>query len=170
MFLLCSSPCGRFLNVVRPRLALAGKELCCVAPCAECSEADPTTLTARAAFGAFDPAFSGTKTPPPLAASNCARGYGKMIASVMAALAEFEHDLLRERIKSGIAAAKARGKKLGRQPGQRPSDRKAATVIEMAKGGLSYRLIGREIGLSKNTVATIIQRARRADGTRHSTG
>jgi DNA invertase Pin-like site-specific DNA recombinase len=34
-----------------------------------------------------------------------------MIASVMAALAEFE------RIKSGIAAAKARGKQLGRQRG-----------------------------------------------------
>ena len=34
--------------------------------------------------------------------------HGKMIASVMAALAEFERDLIRERIKSGIAAAKAR--------------------------------------------------------------
>ena len=40
--------------------------------------------------------------------------HGKMIASVMAALAEFERDLIRERIKSGIAAAKARGKRLGR--------------------------------------------------------
>jgi DNA invertase Pin-like site-specific DNA recombinase len=34
----------------------------------------------------------------------------------MAALAEFERDLVRERIKSGIAAAKARGKRLDRQP------------------------------------------------------
>jgi Resolvase, N terminal domain len=41
--------------------------------------------------------------------------HGKMIASVMAALAEFERDLIRERIKSGIAAAKARGKRLGDQ-------------------------------------------------------
>jgi DNA invertase Pin-like site-specific DNA recombinase len=38
-----------------------------------------------------------------------------MIASVMAALAEFERDLIRERIKSRIAAAKVRGKRLGRQ-------------------------------------------------------
>jgi hypothetical protein len=38
--------------------------------------------------------------------------HGKMIASGMAALAEFERDLIRERIKSGIAAAKARGKRL----------------------------------------------------------
>jgi putative DNA-invertase from lambdoid prophage Rac len=34
---------------------------------------------------------------------------GKLIASVMAALAEFERDLLPERVRSGIAAARARG-------------------------------------------------------------
>ncbi len=34
---------------------------------------------------------------------------GKLIANLMASLAEFEHDLLRERVRSGIAAAKARG-------------------------------------------------------------
>jgi putative DNA-invertase from lambdoid prophage Rac len=39
---------------------------------------------------------------------------GKLIASVMAALAEFEHDLLSERIRSGIAAARARGVAFGR--------------------------------------------------------
>ena len=33
---------------------------------------------------------------------------GKLIASLMAILAEFERDLLRERVRSGIAAAKAR--------------------------------------------------------------
>lgn len=46
--------------------------------------------------------------------------HGKMIASVMASLAECERDLIRERIKSGLEAARARGKRLGRQPGQRP--------------------------------------------------
>ena len=55
--------------------------------------------------------------------------HGKMIASVMAALAEFERDLICERIKSGIAAAKARGKRLGRQPGPRPSDRKVKRLV-----------------------------------------
>ena len=89
--------------------------------------------------------------------------HGKMIASVMAALAEFERDLIRERIKSGIAAAKARGKRLGRQPGQRPSDRKATKVLKLAEAGLSYRLIGRHVGLSKNTVGAILQRARAAN-------
>ena len=86
--------------------------------------------------------------------------HGKMIASVMAALAEFERDLICDRVKSGIAAAKARGKKLGRQTGQRPSDRKADKVIQLSEGGLSYRLIGRQVGLIKNTVGDIVKRNR----------
>jgi putative DNA-invertase from lambdoid prophage Rac len=90
--------------------------------------------------------------------------HGKMIASVMAALAEFERDLIRKRIKSGIAAGKARGKRLGRQAGQRPSDRKATKVLKLAEAGLSYRwLIGRHAGLGKNTVGAILQRARAAN-------
>jgi DNA invertase Pin-like site-specific DNA recombinase len=44
---------------------------------------------------------------------------GKLIASLMAALAEFERDLLRERVRSGIAAAQKRGVVFGRRPGQR---------------------------------------------------
>ena len=49
---------------------------------------------------------------------------GKLIANIMACLAEFERDLVREGVRSGLAAAKARGQKLGRQPGQRiKSDR-----------------------------------------------
>ncbi|WP_425435938.1 recombinase family protein [Niveispirillum lacus] len=49
---------------------------------------------------------------------------GRMLATVLAGIAEFERDLLRERVRSGLAAARARGKVLGRRPGQRPkSDR-----------------------------------------------
>ena len=50
----------------------------------------------------------------------------------MAGLAEFERDLIRERVKSGLAGAKARGVKLGRQKGQRPTDKKAKKVLEPA--------------------------------------
>jgi hypothetical protein len=45
---------------------------------------------------------------------------------------------------------------LGRQVGQRrPSHKKAKTVLAMHRDGLSYRLIGRNVGLSKNTVMEI---------------
>ena len=84
---------------------------------------------------------------------------GKLMGTIMAGLAEFERDLIRERVKSGLAAARDRGVKLGRQPGQRPSDKKAKRVLELHRGGLSYRLIGRNLGLSKNTVMEIVKRA-----------
>ena len=43
--------------------------------------------------------------------------HGRMVATLLAGIAEFERELIQERIRSGIAAAKARGKRLGRQPG-----------------------------------------------------
>jgi putative DNA-invertase from lambdoid prophage Rac len=84
---------------------------------------------------------------------------GKLMRTIMAGLAEFERDLIRERVKSGLAAAKARGIVLGRQLGQRPSDKKAKKVLAMRRDGLSYRLIGRNVGLSKNTVMEIVRRS-----------
>ena len=83
---------------------------------------------------------------------------GKLIANLMASLAEFEHDLLRERVKSGIAAAKARGQTFGRRLGYRPSDRMAPKVIELSQAGYSQRRIAGELGLSKTTVNEILKR------------
>ena len=89
--------------------------------------------------------------------------HGRMIATVLAGIAEFERELIQERIRSGIAAAKARGKLLGRQPGQRPkSDRLAPKVLALIAQGRSYHLVGREVGLIKNTVTDIVKRNRAA--------
>jgi DNA invertase Pin-like site-specific DNA recombinase len=86
---------------------------------------------------------------------------GKLIASLMATLAEFERDLLRERIRSGIAAAKARGKIFGRQLGDRPkSDRLAPQVQSLLEEGMSYRSIAEVLKISKNTVMGIVHRSR----------
>jgi DNA invertase Pin-like site-specific DNA recombinase len=87
--------------------------------------------------------------------------HGRMMATLLAGIAEFERELIQERVRSGLAAARARGRKLGRQPGQRPkSDRLAPKVMALVEQGRSYRLIGRELGLSKNTVLAIVQRNR----------
>ena len=94
-------------------------------------------------------------------AFDLATPHGRMMATLLAGIAEFERELTAERVRSGIAAAKARGKRLGRQPGQRPkSDRLASKVLDLVTQGRSYRLIGREVGLSKNTVADIVRRSR----------
>lgn len=87
--------------------------------------------------------------------------HGRMLATVLSGIAEFERDLISERVKSGLAAAKARGKTLGRRPGQRPkSDRLAPKVLALVAEGRSYRWIAHELQVSKNTVAAIVGRAR----------
>ena len=87
--------------------------------------------------------------------------HGRMLATVLAGIAEFERDLISERVKSGLAAARACGKVLGRQKGQRPkSDRLAPKVLALVAEKRSYRWIARDLGISKNTVAAIVQRER----------
>jgi putative DNA-invertase from lambdoid prophage Rac len=83
---------------------------------------------------------------------------GKLIANLMASLAEFEHDLLRERVRSGIAAAKARGQTFGRKAGYRPSDRIAPEVVRLIGEGHSQRRVAERLGISKTTVNEIAKR------------
>ena len=88
---------------------------------------------------------------------------GKLIANIMASIAEFERDLVREQICSGLAAAKAKGKTLGRRPGQRiKSDHLASKVLQMISLGYSYRYIASELHLSKTTVQEIVKRHRQS--------
>ena len=68
---------------------------------------------------------------------------GKLMATLLAGIAEFERELIQERVKSGIANAKARGKKIGRQ---------------WHSEGKSVREIAKETGLGKTTVAETIKR------------
>ena len=79
----------------------------------------------------------------------------------MSVLAEFERDLLRERVPSGIASAQARGVRFGRQPGQRvKADRHQKRTLELVAAGQSYREVGLRLGISKNTVLDIVKRHR----------
>lgn len=87
--------------------------------------------------------------------------HGRMMATLLAGIAQFERDLVSERVKSGLAAAKARGKILGRKPGYRPkSDRLAPKVLRLVEEGRSYRWIARDLGISKNTVSEIVKRSK----------
>ena len=62
-------------------------------------------------------------------AFDLATSTGKLMCTIMAGIATFERDLIRERVKSGLAATKVKGKKLGRPVGTRPSERKAKRVL-----------------------------------------
>lgn len=79
---------------------------------------------------------------------------GKLVASVMAAFAEFERDLIRERVKSGLAAARAKGKRLGRPP---LSLLIKSKVLAAKAEGKSYTQISVELGISRSSVFGIVR-------------
>lgn len=69
---------------------------------------------------------------------------GKMIFTVLGAVAELERSLIVERVRAGLRAAKARGVKVGR-PRANVDLKKAARLI---KGGQSLRKTAAQLGIS----------------------
>ena len=75
---------------------------------------------------------------------------GKMTMAVIAAVAEFERDLLVERTQAGLSRAKAQGKKLGRP--QSLTDEQQATVRQRRSEGASLGQLAKEYGVSRSAV------------------
>ncbi|AVA37412.1 DNA invertase [Cupriavidus sp. SHE] len=82
---------------------------------------------------------------------------GKMTMSVLAAVAEFERDLLLERTAAGLARARNAGKVLGRP--RALNDRQEALARERLAQGLSISAIASELGTSRQTVMRLRARA-----------
>lgn len=73
---------------------------------------------------------------------------GRFFFTVFAAIAEFEKALIGERVRSGVAAARARGKRLGRAPSAKRNGPQAARVPILRAAGRSWLEIHIETGLS----------------------
>jgi putative DNA-invertase from lambdoid prophage Rac len=76
---------------------------------------------------------------------------GNLMLTIMAGLAEFERSLIQERIKSGVALARAKGKTFGRKPGSK-ADKYRDNIKLLSNEGKSIRAIATELGISKNMV------------------
>ena len=82
---------------------------------------------------------------------------GRMTMGVIAAVAEFERDLLVERTQSGLSRAKAQGKLLGRP---KSIDQEASKqVVERLKAGEAVAALAREYGTSRQSIMRIRQSA-----------
>jgi DNA invertase Pin-like site-specific DNA recombinase len=79
---------------------------------------------------------------------------GRLVFGIFASIAEFERELIRDRVKSGIAAAKSRGKRLGRP---RVSV-DAARIAVLRASGRSWPKIAAELGVSVGTVYQAAQK------------
>jgi len=77
---------------------------------------------------------------------------GRLVFGIFASIAEFERELIRDRVRSGLAAAKARGKHVGR-PRIIVS---ASAVALLRQQGRSWAEITRETGISKGTAQRAI--------------
>lgn len=82
---------------------------------------------------------------------------GKMTMQVIAAMAEFERDLLIERTQSGINRAKAAGKQFGRPPALNMAER--AVVIEKLRAGINVTKLAREFKTTRQTIMRIREAA-----------
>ena len=78
---------------------------------------------------------------------------GKMTMGVIAAVAEFERDLLIERTQAGLALAKASGKPIGRP--QSLDKRQMTIVRQKLSEGHSVASVAREFGTSRQTVIRV---------------
>jgi putative DNA-invertase from lambdoid prophage Rac len=72
---------------------------------------------------------------------------------LLAIFAEFEREILRERVKAGIAHARNKGKEHGR-----PATAKKRTdeIVRIFNGGLSQSEIARKLGIGRTSVRRIL--------------
>ena len=72
---------------------------------------------------------------------------GRLVFGIFASIAEFERELIRDRVKSGIAAARSKGKRLGRP--KVIAD--AARIAQLRASGASWSAITEQLGISAGT-------------------
>jgi len=73
---------------------------------------------------------------------------GRLVFGIFASIAEFERELIRERVRSGLAAARAKGKRLGRPRAHVDTSR----IADLRKQGWGWRKIATELGVGVGTV------------------
>jgi DNA invertase Pin-like site-specific DNA recombinase len=72
---------------------------------------------------------------------------GRMFVQILGSLAEFERELIRERVILGLEHAKSHGTRLGR-----PKTRDDQKIKTLRKNGLTYAQIQKTLGVSKGAV------------------
>lgn len=82
---------------------------------------------------------------------------GKLVFHLFGALAEFEHNLISDRTKAGLAAARARGRKGGRRPKMSQNDiKKAAAMLQ--DPDITKTEVAEHFGVSRVTLNAALNR------------
>ena len=79
---------------------------------------------------------------------------GKAMFQMLGVFSEFEREIIRERVNSGLARAKAQGKKLGRP--RRDTAKRLNAIRKLRKQGVGINKIARKLGIGVSVVQRII--------------
>jgi DNA invertase Pin-like site-specific DNA recombinase len=78
---------------------------------------------------------------------------GRAMAGLLAVFAEFEREILRERVRAGLAHARLNGKRLGRPPSV---IHKAVETRELYQQGISKSEIARTLNIARTSVRRLL--------------
>lgn len=78
---------------------------------------------------------------------------GRAMAGLLSLFAEFEHEILRERIRAGIAEARLKGKRFGRPL---TAAKKANEIRKLYRAGVSKAEIARRLEIGRTSVRRIL--------------
>lgn len=82
---------------------------------------------------------------------------GRLMAHMIGAFAEFERERIRERVKAGVANAKAKGKRIGRRATDEKTLRRIIELHQDQEQKLSLRVIAKKTDVSLGTVQRTIE-------------
>ena len=80
---------------------------------------------------------------------------GRAMAGLLAVFAEFEREILRERVRAGLAHARQNGKRLGRPPLE---DQQAVEARKLFRPGTSKSEIARRLNIGRTSVRRLLAR------------
>jgi DNA invertase Pin-like site-specific DNA recombinase len=78
---------------------------------------------------------------------------GRAMAGLLSVFAEFEHEILRERIRAGIVEARRKGTRLGRPI---TAAKKAGQIRKLHRAGISKAEIARRLDIGRTSVRRIL--------------
>ena len=84
---------------------------------------------------------------------------GELIFHVMASLAQFESALISQRVRAGMARAKAQGKHVARPP---LAQAKQEVITQLLHEGLSMNQVSKQLGVAYGTVYNYAQNLKSA--------
>src|ERR1700735_306195 len=79
---------------------------------------------------------------------------GRAMAGLLAIFAEFEREILQERVRAGLAPARQNGKKLGRPP---TAALHAAEIRKLHRAGVAKAEIARRLNIGRTSVRRILE-------------